>query len=797
MSHPRRLTALVAWAAVLPWGLAWADDEAPEEPRAEDRRSVLILEQPPEPLEPREAPTAEEADIQEARALFAVGRFHEQRGQQSEAIRYYQRALRHDPQSLDILRQIVPLAFELERMGEAIRYALKIVELDPTDPLLPRLGEYLIEQGDAQGAVELFERSLEAGHFDRESSQYVALMARMGDLYFAVENYEKAADAFAVIWDAMQNPEKYNLVPAVRRVLSNQPAPTFDRFGETFLKTKRFDEARRAFARSNDLEPNAPLLAFREAQVLLAEDQAQAALARLNAYFEDPQPLSVEGEGPVELLARLYEVLDREPELFAKLQDLHKQHPQQADLGFRLADELRQREQWDEAEALYVKLLKETPRADEFVKLAELYKARGRLDRLIATLGQLYEPPDLDSIEVNIGDLPAGRFGGVDPELVREQLRRQRRQQMLEAQRTAARGVMATMGPKGAAVDADPELAAKLLEAGAGWLNDDAASLGYGARLVLGHLAGQAESPDLADRFFAAALKLQTEDEDRLDAYQEWLSASVAQERFDKGAEILRSLIDDQITDPANQAVASQLAVMLEMSGQTDEALKVVDEALRVRPGSATLQMRKAWIYYHAMKYDEAIKAYEAVIDQHPRTEDAKQARMILSSINVIQGNIPRAVSLLEEVLDEYPDDPTALNDLGYLWADQNTNLERALEMIRQAVEARPDSQAFRDSLGWVLYRLERYEEALVEMEKAIELDPDDVDGVVLDHLGDVYFKNNRLDDAIDAWQRALKAFEDSRRSEPEKIEAVREKLRQHGGDRPEGQIDPPGDDTP
>ena len=57
-------------------------------------------------------------------------------------------------------------------------------------------------------------------------------------------------------------------------------------------------------------------------------------------------------------------------------------------------------------------------------------------------------------------------------------------------------------------------------------------------------------------------------------------------------------------------------------------------------------------------------------------------------------------------MLDEFPDDVSAANDLGYLWADENKHLERALRMIQQAVAAEPDNCAYRDSLGWVLFSL-------------------------------------------------------------------------------------------
>src|SRR5690606_41522525 len=63
---------------------------------------------------------------------------------------------------------------------------------------------------------------------------------------------------------------------------------------------------------------------------------------------------------------------------------------------------------------------------------------------------------------------------------------------------------------------------------------------------------------------------------------------------------------------------------------------------------------------------------------------------------------------------------PQVLNYLGYSWVDMNMNLEQGLEMIARAVELRPNDGYIVDSLGWAYYRLGRFEEAVVELEKEI-----------------------------------------------------------------------------
>ncbi|GGB59345.1 hypothetical protein GCM10011316_34230 [Roseibium aquae] len=103
--------------------------------------------------------------------------------------------------------------------------------------------------------------------------------------------------------------------------------------------------------------------------------------------------------------------------------------------------------------------------------------------------------------------------------------------------------------------------------------------------------------------------------------------------------------------------------------------------------------------------------------------------------------------------LELNPDQPLVLNYLGYSLVDQGLKLDEALEMIRKAVDLRPNDGYIVDSLGWAYYRLGRYEEAVVELERAVELRP--ADPVINDHLGDAYWKVGRKLEARFQWNHA------------------------------------------
>ncbi len=150
-----------------------------------------------------------------------------------------------------------------------------------------------------------------------------------------------------------------------------------------------------------------------------------------------------------------------------------------------------------------------------------------------------------------------------------------------------------------------------------------------------------------------------------------------------------------------------------------------------------------------------------------------KEARAALSNLASTKHDMPQAVEWLEQVLDEFPDDAGANNDLGFMWADENQHLQRAKKMIELAVATEPDNYAYQDSLGWVQFRLGHNAEALTQLQKAADVK--DPDGEVLDHLGQVYDKMGQAAEAKAAWKRSAEAFKKA--GEEEKMKAVEKKM--------------------
>ena len=115
--------------------------------------------------------------------------------------------------------------------------------------------------------------------------------------------------------------------------------------------------------------------------------------------------------------------------------------------------------------------------------------------------------------------------------------------------------------------------------------------------------------------------------------------------------------------------------------------------------------------------------------------------------------NWERAEKQFLTALQFVPNNPQVLNYLGYSWIDQGVNINRALEMIVNAAEQRPDDGYIIDSLGWAYFQIGNYEEAVINLEKAVALVSD---SVIIDHLGDALFYSGRKVEAVFQWKRAL-----------------------------------------
>ena len=133
------------------------------------------------------------------------------------------------------------------------------------------------------------------------------------------------------------------------------------------------------------------------------------------------------------------------------------------------------------------------------------------------------------------------------------------------------------------------------------------------------------------------------------------------------------------------------------------------------------------------------------------------------------------SIQAIKKALELEPDNPDILNFLGYAYAEEGVNLDEAEHLILKALAARPESGQIVDSLGWVYYKKGLYDKAAAELERANRLLS--TDSTVAEHLGDIYFKQNRYQDALRMYRKAMTLENPDIQRLRQKIEDIERRL--------------------
>jgi tetratricopeptide (TPR) repeat protein len=707
---------------------------------ATDVAAALDVTDAPEPFVPARPRSEDQSDRIEALSLFAAGRVAEQEDKSLEALRHYERASRFDPTSQTARRHAVVLAIRLDRWKEALRYAAQgELGIDEAGVLWELARHFAADEQFAQ-ALKYF-RAARTLQPEKRSTGYVILSLDVGRMAYLNRGYAEAADAFAEVMEALEHPDQYGLDERLyKRLIAGKEGATslaqlYLLFAEAFVSAERFDQATAALEKANRVATNAAVHSYRLARLEDARKQPAKALKLLQAYLDAKE--TSEGLAPYQLLVKLLGELGRGAETSAVLEKLHADAPENEFATLMLAEHYRETKEFAKAELLYRLVLDKDPSPT-----AE----RG----LTASLRHLRRGDDLLNVLAEV----AGRTGELD-----------------------------TLGDELTAIAEDKELTDAVIKAAREKHQVNPDNLDFGARRAVAMLALEAERFDDAAEFFERAIKVNRERAKEL--YLIWGVGLRLKQKYDEAATVLRRGIDERAVATDDPTLHFHLAAALAMADKADEAVEFAEQAISLNPKSPRIAGLLGRILFVAKRYDESVAAYHDLLRRFDEgdlsdqgREELHNARMALSNIAVVQHDQAAAEEYLSQVLDEFPDDIGAQNDLGYLWADKSKHLKRSLAMIERAVAAEPDNVAFRDSLGWIYHRLGRHEEAVGELKRAAA--GEDPDGVMLEHLGDACLAAGHEQESVEAWRRALTAFE--KEGDADKIARIKDKLGDKAG---------------
>lgn len=200
-----------------------------------------------------------------------------------------------------------------------------------------------------------------------------------------------------------------------------------------------------------------------------------------------------------------------------------------------------------------------------------------------------------------------------------------------------------------------------------------------------------------------------------------------------------------------------RIAVLTARQGEVDAARLL----LRSLPAEAEdvrrLLFAETLILREANRYDEALELVDEALKAEPRNPELLYESAMLAErlddIELMENRLRRLIAI-------EPDHAHAYNALGYTLADRNLRLDEARDLILQALEIAPDDPYILDSMGWLLFRQNDLDGALAYLERAHALRPDPE---IAAHLGEVLWLMERRDEARRIWEDAQRADPDNK----------------------------------
>ncbi len=220
-------------------------------------------------------------------------------------------------------------------------------------------------------------------------------------------------------------------------------------------------------------------------------------------------------------------------------------------------------------------------------------------------------------------------------------------------------------------------------------------------------------------------------------------------ERHDDPEQALRFYAQVQSGENAVPALL-RAAAILQKHGAAAAAEELLDRLIEDEPQRAPeILAARARMYVDAADYSHAIAVLDRGMKDYPDSVDLRYA---MASTYEEMGRIAAALHELTGLLSARPDDPAAMNALGYTLADHSRELSHARKLIERAYAAAPKNAAILDSLGWVLFRQGHIAEAEPYLRAAYQ---DDRGGDIAAHLGEVLWRLGKPADAEHIWSEA------------------------------------------
>ncbi len=249
------------------------------------------------------------------------------------------------------------------------------------------------------------------------------------------------------------------------------------------------------------------------------------------------------------------------------------------------------------------------------------------------------------------------------------------------------------------------------------------------------------------------------------------IQAQMAAKNYTAAGELARA---GRVQNPNDVRLARLESLALRRSGKVAEGLAVLEDLVRRSGDDIAVHLALAQGYVDA---DRGVQAVKVLQEAQGRFPDETSVVFELGSVFDRLKRPAESEAAFRQIIAKEPTNAPALNYLGYMLAERGERLGESVDLLKRALAIDPDNGSYLDSIGWAYFKDGKLDLALDNLKRAAEQLISN--SVVQDHYGDVLLKLGRFEAAIGAWTQALSGDGDSidRGEIDRKIRAARQKL--------------------
>ena len=223
--------------------------------------------------------------------------------------------------------------------------------------------------------------------------------------------------------------------------------------------------------------------------------------------------------------------------------------------------------------------------------------------------------------------------------------------------------------------------------------------------------------------------------------------------------------------DPENKPARLQLLSFAISKEDLDEVIRICSPAVEYMPEALEFYYYWGIAHYQKEQHDEALEVFKKGVRQV--TPDSEKTMVsdfysIMGDLYHIKKMNVEAYAAYDSALVYKPDNIGALNNYAYYLSVERKNLDKAEEMSYKTVKAEPTNNTYLDTYAWILFEKGKYVEARIYIDQAMQ-NGGDKSSVVVEHCGDIYYKNGEAEKALEYWKQAEKLAAEPTENESEK----------------------------